>query len=464
MFRGSSRWDVLIRRAPAWVGLLTGCSVCWVTPVAGDSGTNVVPLNLSVFSDYAGQARLHHPALQAARERRISAEAARAGVRTFADPTVKANVMVSSSRGPRDSEDGNLGYGVEQRLPWLGKERASQALATAEAAGATVAEEVRFQEIRRDVVDALLQLARSGQELALAREDNDWHAVEARTSRARYEAGSGPSLDVLRFESEHAQRRTMLLRLEQEVSAKRAAANRALGQPPETPLPGFQLPESISPPVYSATLATRAIEHAPAVRLGESARRRAERQVEVARKSGRPDISVGFDSAHYSGDGGWRQGLVSVSSTLPWFNRDRYRQDVARDQAMVRAAVSELEDSRQAVQSGLFRWATAAATAAAEAQNQQREVLPRAEAAFQSALNGWIGGGATLSELFETRRAVIESRNRIVTAITEEWEAINEMAYLCGTDLSEVLASEPPPGTPSPETTNANANPNPARK
>jgi len=105
-----------------------------MTPTLGESVTNFVPLSPSVFSDYAGQARLRHPALRAAQERRIAAEAARAGVRSFADPTVKANVMVSSSRGPRDSEDGNLGYGVEERLPLLGKERAARNLATAEAA------------------------------------------------------------------------------------------------------------------------------------------------------------------------------------------------------------------------------------------------------------------------------------------------------------------------------------------
>ncbi len=462
MFPGSSRFGSLIRRAPALAGIVTGCAHFLMTPTLGESVTNFVPLGPSVFSDYAGQARQHHPALRAAQERRIAAEAARAGVRSFADPTVKANVMVSSSRGPRDSEDGNLGYGVEQRLPLLGKERAARNLATAEAAGASVAAEIQFEAIRRDVIQALLQLARSEQDLALTTEDNEWHAVEARTSRARYESGTGASLDVLRFESEHAQRRTMLQRVEQELVARRAAANRVLGQPPETSLPRFQLPELVSPPAYSEALATRAIEHAPAIRLGESARRRAERQVEIARKSARPDITVGLDSAHYSGDGGWRQGLVSLSSTVPWFNRDRYRRDVDREQALVRAVSSELDDARLAVQTDLFRWATVAATAAAEAKNQQREVLPRAEAAFQAALNGWIGGGATLSELFETRRSVIESRIRIATAVEEQWEAMNQMAFLCGEELSALFPTEPLPGLqPVGAQTDGKTNPNP---
>ena len=210
------------------------------------------------------------------------------------------------------------------------------------------------------------------------------------------------------------------------------------------------------------------MEHAPAIRLGESARRRAERQVEVARKSARPDITVGLDASHYSCDVGWRQGLESLSSTLPWFNRDHYRRDVDRDQATVRAVASDLDDSRLAVQTEVFRWTVAATTASAESQNQQREVLPRAEAAFQAALNGWIAGRATLSELFETRRAVIETRSRIASAVEEQWEAMNQVAFLCGEDLSALLPAVPSPGSPPADTPpsdpqpRANPNPNPS--
>ncbi len=417
------------------------CGMWLMVPfaLAAESPPHDVVLSAAQFATYSEMVRTNHPALRAAHERRLSAEAAQSAVRAVADPTVRASVSASSSRGPRNSEDGNLGYGVEQRLPIMGKENAARELAAREASSASVQEQVAFETVRRDAVRALLQLARAEQELALNQEDNDWHALEARTSRARYEAGEGSSLDVLRFESEHAQRRTMLQLAEQEVAARRGSANRALGFLPEHPLATFQLPELVEAPAYNQTLAASAAGHSALVRKVVADLNRAEQQVKVTQRSGRPDITVGLESSHYSGDGGWREGFLTVSSTLPWFNRSRYRKDVERDAALLRAVQADLADVRLTAQSDLFNWLTAANTAALDANNQQREVLPRAEAAFQAALTAWIGGKATLTELFETRRLVIESRLRRLHAVADQWEALNEVAFLCGDDLTSLL-------------------------
>lgn len=436
-------------RTPHWFAISLPFKVCpkglwkvWlVVPLAlvAESPPDVVVLSAERFSAYAEILHTNHPAIRGAFERRLSAEAASSAVRRFADPTVKANVSLSSSRGPRDSEDGNLGYGFEQRLPMMGKELASRALAAREASAASVQEQVIFESLRRDAIRALLELARSEQELALNQEDNEWHALEARTSRARYESGEGSSLDVLRFESEHAQRRTMLQRAGQEVAARRSSANRALGFTPENPFPTFQLPALVKVPSDQPSLVARAANHSALVRKTSADLRRAEQLVKVTQRSGRPDITVGLDSSHYSGDGGWRAGFLTVSSTLPWFNRAGYRHDLERDQAMVRAAASDLADARLAAQSDLFNGLTAASSALLEANNQQVEVLPRAEAAFHAALTAWIGGKATLTELFETRRLVIETRLRRVNAVADQWQALNEVAFLCGDDLTSLL-------------------------
>ncbi len=432
----ASRWSATIRPFKARPRVLWRMSLLVPFILAAESPPDLVVLDAAQFSAYSEVVRTNHPSLRAAHERRRSAEAALLAVRAFADPTVKASVSSSSSRGPRDAEDGNLGYGVEQRLPIMGKEKAARELAAREVSVAAAQEQVSFESLRRDAVRALLQLARFEQELALNQEENEWHALEARTSRARYEAGEGSSLDVLRFESEHAQRRTMLQRAEQEVAARRGNANRALGFPPERPLPSFQLPDLMPTLAFSPTLAEPTASHSASIRKMTADLRRAEQQVAVTQRSGRPDIQVGLDSSHYSGDGGWREGFLTVSSTLPWFNRSRYRQDLERDHASVRAVQADLADARLAAQADLFQWLTAANTAALEATNQQREVLPRAEAAFQAVLTAWIGGKSTLTELFETRRMVIETRLRRVQSVAEQWQALNEVAFLCGDDLA----------------------------
>lgn len=407
--------------------------------LAAESSPNIVVLDGTQLSVYSEIVRTNHPALRAAHERWRSSEAAHLAVRAMADPMVKASVSAASARGPRDSENGNLGYGVEQRLPIMGKETAARELAAREVHLASIQEQVAFESLRRDAVRALLQLAQSEQELALNHEENEWHALEARTARARYEAGEGSSLDVLRFESEHAQRRTMLQRAEHELAARRGNANRALGFLPDHPLDPFQLPQLIPAIAFSPTLAERSSSHSTWFRKASADLRRAEQQVKVTQRSGRPDITVGLESSHYSGDAGWREGFLTVSSTLPWFNQSRYQQDLARDNASVRALEADLADARLGGQAELFNRLTVANTAALEATNLQQEVLPRAEAAFQAALTAWIGEKATLTELFETRRMVIETRFRRVQAVAEQWQALNEVAFLCGDDLKGLL-------------------------
>lgn len=419
-------------------------STIWITAwlgigIAGEPPEEPVVLSPIVFTTYAAQLRTGHPALRATAEQRVAARAASAGVRTFADPTLKANVGLSSSRGPRKSEEGNLGYGFEQELPIMGKERAAQSVAAAEADEAAVQENVGFEELRRDLVQALLQLALSERELSLTREDNEWHSMEVLGVRARYESGQGSALDALRFESEHARKRALLRQAKAEVVARRGAVNRALGQPPEANLSRFDLPARIVPPTYSPDWARLMASNSPAVRRLEAERRRGEQVLQATRRSGRPDFAIGVDSSHYSGDGGWRQGFATLSMTLPWFNRAGYRHDIERDQARLRSIAAATDDAQLAAQAALFRWITFAAAATDQAIQEETQVLPRTESAFQAALSSWTDGRATLSELFETRRSVIEVRRRAATALASQWEALNEIAYLCGTDIESLV-------------------------
>lgn len=424
---------------------------------AGESPTHIVRLNPEVFATYSDVVRTNHPGLRAVGAIVEAARAARDGIRSIADPNLNAGASFSSSRGPRSSDDGNLAYGLEQKLPVFGKEVAARDRAGAEAQQASVGYEATFQEMRLRANQALIALALAEHEADLIREENEWHALESRTARARYEAGQGTPLEVLRFESEHAQQRAALLRVEQVILAARGNVNRSLGRSPEAILPRFALPDLVPPPTYSPTLVAHAFTSSPTIRKLTAERRTAERTVEVTRRSSRPDLSLGFENSHYSGDGGFRQAVVGFSLNLPWFNGDAYRKDMDRDKARLKSVAAELDDVQLAVQEEIFRAATSATTARSEGQTEKDEVVPHAQAAFEAALVGWTSGRTMLSELFETRRAWVDARVRLAKATATEWEALNDMAYLCGFDLVTLLRQNPstevPASTPIPNPT-----------
>ena len=67
------------------------------------------------------EARTNHPALKAA-DSRVRAATLNAGaVRTWDDPMAMFGGSVYGDKGFKPDEDGNLAYGVEQKLPLWGR-------------------------------------------------------------------------------------------------------------------------------------------------------------------------------------------------------------------------------------------------------------------------------------------------------------------------------------------------------
>ena len=54
--------------------------------------------------------------------------------------------------------------------------------------------------------------------------------------------------------------------------------------------------------------------------------------------------NVGLEGRNYSGDGSFRQGMLVFSMGLPWVNAGKYRSEIARDQAKLKAAEYDLSD------------------------------------------------------------------------------------------------------------------------
>ena len=84
--------------------------------------TNIVRLAPAYMNQLAEQMRSNHPALRSAAALTAAARFATNAVRVWEDPMFKFGGSVAdSARGPSLAEDGDLLYGVEQKLPLFGK-------------------------------------------------------------------------------------------------------------------------------------------------------------------------------------------------------------------------------------------------------------------------------------------------------------------------------------------------------
>src|SRR5258706_224056 len=145
-------------------GLLTARAVDDVRAV---EATNTVLISTALINRLVAEARTNNPSLKAADSRVRSAALNAEAVRTWDDPMAMFGGSVYSSRGFSPSEDGNLAYGVEQKIPLWGRPKLTRRVAEAETSMREAEVNYRAHQLRSDVTKALLMpaLAERGGEI-----------------------------------------------------------------------------------------------------------------------------------------------------------------------------------------------------------------------------------------------------------------------------------------------------------
>ena len=397
----------------------------------------------ALLDRYAEELRAHHPALAASAARTEAAELGLAGTRRFADPTFRLGGGLFDERNMSAREEGNLGYGIEQKLPLLGKEQAARSSARAEAEAAATRAEVRFQDLRRSLARALHAAALAEETVRLGREDLAWLDTTVTAAEARYAGGTASQFDLLRVQNERAKRATQLANDERRRDAARALVNHALGRDPLVPLPELALPPVAGELVGSDALVERAVRNAPDLRVLARERRVAEAAVEVARRSRRPDIALGVEGRQFAGDGGFRNGTFTVSLNLPWFNRANYRRDLDRERAKLRAAEADHADAAVSVRNEVHHLVVETEAARREALLYRDDVSPRSGQALAAAHAAWSGGKGMMNDVLEARRMKVEAKLMLARAVAAQQDMLSDLSFICG--VADITAPEAAP-------------------
>jgi outer membrane protein TolC len=93
---------------------------------------------------------------------------------------------VYSDKGFKPSEDGNLAYGVEQKLPLWGKPKLNRRVAEAETSTRQAESEFRVQEMRRDLAKGLLATALAERVVEIGEQDLAWLDATVRATETKY--------------------------------------------------------------------------------------------------------------------------------------------------------------------------------------------------------------------------------------------------------------------------------------
>ena len=415
------------------------------TGAVGD--TNVVVITTDFINRLVAEARTNSPSLRAADYRERSAELNSAGVRTWEDPKATFGGSVYSDKGFKPDEDGNLVYGIEQKLPLWGRPKLNRQIADVEISTLQAQTDLRVQELRRDLTKGLLATAFAGRVVEIGEQDLAWLNITASTVENKYRAGGAVIADTLQIQNEAAKRSDDLRTDRNRLAHERFALNRLLNRPADASWPSLQLPPVAPAVPLSQKLLSLSLQSEPKLKVLEREINEAQATAELTRRSRLPEVSLGVEGRQFSGDGEFRSGMFTLNFSIPWFNESKYAKDYERDKERQKSTEQEREDQVLTVREQLHHLSVEIDAARREALLYSDEISPRASQALSSRVADWETGHGMFRDVLDARRTLLDSQLTAARATAEENEMLAELLLWTGLDSVEALAplvNEPP--------------------
>jgi cobalt-zinc-cadmium efflux system outer membrane protein len=410
------------------------------------SGPDEIVITSEWIDRLMEEARTNNPSLRAAAARVGAASAEVEAVRAWDDPSVTFGGSVFSSGGFDPAQEGNLEYGVEQKLPLWGRPKLNRRVAEAGMLARRAEADYRLRSIRRDIAKALLEAALAERIVEIGRQDQAWLEMTSGAVESKYRAGSAVLADSLQLENEVAERRNRLRTDRLNLAHSLFSLNRLLNRNANKPWPSIRLPV-IGPAVpYSAKLIELSLRNEPQLAIMKEEIKQAEASANLVRRSRLPEVSVGVEGRQYTGDGGFRQGDFMLRLSIPWGNGGKYRKDYEREKEKQRSAEEERADRLLAAREELHHLVVHMDAARREALLYGEEISVRALQALSSRLADWESGRGMLREVLEARRSALDAQLMAARAATEQDEMLADLMLLTGLPSFESvarLANEP---------------------
>ena len=393
------------RKTAAHLKLASLLAITVLGPLAGAQTPRV--LDADYLDTLRAEVRTNHPSVAAAMARVQAADAGVRAVRRWEDPMASFGVMIADDEMRRD--DGDLLFGAEQILPRRKLYEARKARASAERSVFEAETKSAALTLETTVAQSVIELALMDEMLAIETNQLIWLESMTANARERLKDPMGNASEPLRIESELVQQQQ---RIDSTIRQRRRLSrqlNILLGRPPDASWPVFRLPDAAALTPALADELSRLYQVNPMLEGLLNMANAAQLDIEVARRERSAMFAIGVDSSVYSG-GDFRQVTVGAKVTLPFFNNSVYRANAERSQRARVAADREVEALERKLRSEAVAAHTEAENSARQAATFSREVLPRTEKAAESTQNAWITSKASILEVLEARRALLNAR------------------------------------------------------
>jgi outer membrane protein TolC len=422
--------------------LLSPAGLCAQAP--GDGPIDITP---ALVDDLLSEANGRNPAVLAAGARADAATAAVDSVRTWEDPVFTLGVWGSTPRGVPASQQGNVLYGIEEKLPLFGHPGLARHVAEARATRDRLSVGNVTEELRREITLALLDIALTDRAIDLAGHHLGWTETTLASVDARYRTGISTQVEWLAMQTERAETAEQVTTLKAMRASQEEQADRLLGRTQYARWPAINLPGIAGFVVYDERIVAAALAFAPRLKVLRQEAVGNEAAAHLTWHMRMPEVGLGLEARQYTGDAGFREGMMTVNLSLPWVNGAGYDSDLRRDKALVRAAERDADAYANQVREDVHHFCADLDTARRRARLYRDELIPLAEQALASAQAAWESSQGRLQDILDTHRALVADRLALAQAIADQRREMAALTLLTGVaDLPAAFAPNPVAG------------------
>lgn len=375
-----------------------------------------------------------HPSIEAAEARAQAATAAISAVRLWEDPML--GLGATAARRSMRMDDGDIMVGLDQVLPRKRLFNAEKRRATAEQQVQEATRQQTEVELGLTVGQTVLELALADELIRLQSENLIWLKTIVGIAEERAKNPDATATESLRLESELALRTQTLASLKRQRVQYSATLNLLLSRATDTAILSLALDNSPSQHTNAHALKECLEQNNPQLATMRHQAESAQADADSAREKRKPVISLGVETKTYSG-GDFRDAMFAVRVTLPWFNRSVYQADIARAESLRDATLGDLAAQQRELYTQLITLITESQNHQALVDSYTNEVLPKTEKALETTQNAWVSSKASLLEVLDARRLLIEAKQEQKRALAARQVADQALIAITGASLQK---------------------------
>ncbi|MFZ2282080.1 MAG: TolC family protein [Prosthecobacter sp.] len=372
-----------------------------------------------------------HPSIEAAQARTQAATSAIDAVRLWEDPQLGLGTLFASQINRQGN--GDILGGIDQMLPRPKLYQAEKRRAAAEQQVQQAARRQTANELALSVAQVTLELALADEVVRLQTENVGWLQTIVKTAEERAKSPDATATETLRLESELAVQTQTLAAAKRQRSQFATTLNLLLGRSVDHNWQPLSLPVQAQAVASAVALKVRLERNNPRLDALRHQAEGAQAQADAAREKRKPVFSAGVQVYGYSqGNSSDMMTMVTLKMSLPWFNRSVYKADIARAESQRDAAQSDLAAEQRLLYTQITSMLTQAENNRRLAEAYTSEVLPKSEKTVETLQNAWVSSKATLLEVLEARRALLQARQEQKRALAAQNVAAQALAALTG--------------------------------